>query len=40
VRAVRLAVWAAGAALCAVMLVGAIRGHVVAASYVGNALSP
>jgi signal transduction histidine kinase len=40
VRAVRLAVWAAGAALCAVMLVGALRGHVVAASFVGNALSP
>jgi signal transduction histidine kinase len=39
VRAVRLGVWAAGAGLCAVMLVGGIRGHVVAASFVGNALS-
>jgi signal transduction histidine kinase len=32
-------VWAAGAALCALMLVGAIRGHVIASFYVGNALS-
>ena len=39
-RAVRLGVWAAGAALCAVMLVGAIRGDVVAAYFVGDALSP
>ena len=38
-RAVRLGVWAAGAALCTVMLVGTIRGHVVAVSFVGNALS-
>ena len=39
-RAVRLGVWAAGAAVCAVMLVGAIRGDVVAAYFVGDALSP
>jgi signal transduction histidine kinase len=39
VRAVRLGVWAAGAALCTAMLVGTLRGHVVAASIVGNALS-
>lgn len=38
-RAVRLGVWVAGAALCAVMLVGAIRGDVVAAYVVGDALS-
>jgi signal transduction histidine kinase len=39
VRAVRLGVWAAGAALCTAVLVGTIRGHVVAAYFVGNALS-
>jgi signal transduction histidine kinase len=32
-------VWAAGAALCVVTLVGGLHGHVVAASIVGNALS-
>jgi hypothetical protein len=40
VRAVRFGVWVAGAALCAVMLVGAIRGDVVSAYFVGGALSP
>jgi signal transduction histidine kinase len=38
-RAVRLGVWVAGVALCAVTSVGGLRGHVVAASYIGNALS-
>src|SRR5215218_1776062 len=40
-RAVRLVVWAAGAALCTATLVGAIRGGDVVASYFrGDALSP
>ena len=39
-RAVRFGVWVAGAALCAVMLVGAIRGDVISAYFVGGALSP
>ena len=38
-RAVRLGVWVAGAALCLFTLVGGLRGHVVAAYFVGNALS-
>jgi signal transduction histidine kinase len=41
VRAVRLGVWAAGAALCIATLVGAIRGGDVVGSYIrGDALSP
>jgi signal transduction histidine kinase len=39
VRAIRLGVWAGGAALCVVTLVGGLHGHVFAASVVGNALS-
>jgi signal transduction histidine kinase len=38
-RAVRLGVWAAGTALCAVTLVGGLRGHLDAGFSVGNALS-
>ena len=42
VRAVRLVVWVAGAALCAVMLTGAIRsgGDVIAGYFDGDAFSP